>query len=163
MVNLLVGGEVLQDRSLSGAGKHVLVERGGLAVPTLAGVNVRDVDIECSVVVNVTEGRTHAVAGIECSGFFGNVRERTVAVIVQERVAPEVVDHIHVGIAVAVIVSPGHAQRDACLMYPGFLCHVRKVKVAVVVKQRVAFAVARVEEGRRKILARVQIAADVQI
>src|SRR5947199_1339286 len=81
----------------------------------------------------------------------------------QQRVAAEIVRNIHIRIAIAVIVTPSHTKGDSGFVYPGLLSYVGEVHVAVVVQQRVALAVARIEERGRKVLARVQIAAYVEI
>src|SRR5204863_6790793 len=106
---------ILDNGSLPHACEQVLIERGGLAVPALTRVYVGDIDVEIAIVIYIAEGCAHSVAVIICARRLRNIAERAIAVVVQQRIAPEVVGDVDILIAVVIVVAKRDAEGEPAL------------------------------------------------
>src|SRR5207248_10182374 len=111
----LVGEEGEEPVAPRDRGGEVGMEQG----PRRVRVHVRDVQVEVAVAVVIRPRNAHAGAAVDDARGRGALAEGTVALVVVERVAAELVRDVQVGPAVAVVVAPCAREVPARVTYPG--------------------------------------------
>src|SRR5208283_5512834 len=104
-----------------------------------------------AVIVKISPSTTHPSADILDAGLLGHVGKGAVAIIAIEVFASEIVHDIQVGPMVTVVIAPGAAETEACIVLiqarlPGYVV---KCSVAVVAKQEIRRTILRVEIRHR--------------
>ena len=94
-----------------------------------------DEEVEASVAVIISEGRSGGPVAEGDTSLFSYVGEGSVVIVVVEAVFPEVGD-VDVGPAVIVEIADGYAEAPAVVGHAGFFSDVGEGSVVVVVEER---------------------------
>src|SRR5579863_212486 len=131
------------------------------------GPHVGDIKIVGSVIVVVEPANAHARAHVFHASFGGNVGESSVTVIVIKIFAAEIVHHIKVWPAVAVVIIPGAAEAVAgiVLIEAGLRRNIAKRSVALVAHHEVRRTVFRgvVRDGILVLIRALVIGVETEI
>src|SRR5208282_2168697 len=94
----------------------------------------RDEEIEKAIAIIVAPGGAGGPSAESDAGFFGDVCESAVVVVVVEAIFP-VVGDINVRPAVVVVVGDGNSKTPALVGDAGFFGHVREGAIVIVVEK----------------------------
>jgi len=103
--------------------------------------DVRDVDVEQTIVIEIAPVDVHALLRIEPNRRLGDVGESSVAVVVEEPVGPEIAGDIQIVEAIVVRIGMAQIESPAAGLQADLLGDIGKRTVSVVVINRYAAAI----------------------
>src|SRR5579859_109259 len=118
------------------------------------GPHIGYIDVLLAAVCCIKPARAHSSTDVVCPRLFGDRRKSPVSIVAVEIAAAEVVRNIEIRPAVAIDVAPGASEAVTIILgteAAGF-CEIYKRAIALVVKEEVRRAVARVEIRRRVVI-----------